>query len=85
MIEYAKELGDVLRTFDTNKFVKFIKKNKSLYSLKARAIFLKNRKNKRFLLGCMAKIVMARTDMDEQTKARAKEILAEMNWSENIF
>lgn len=85
MIKYAKELGDVLRTFDTNKFVKFIKKNKSLYNLKARAIFLIKRKDKRFLLGCMAKIVMDRTDMDEQTKARAKEILAEMNWSENIY
>ena len=33
----------------------------------------------------MAKMIMNRTDMSEETRDRAKKILADMNWSEEII
>lgn len=85
MIEYANELGDVLRTFDTDKLIKFIEENKEHYRPQMYQIFLMNKDNKQFLLGCMAKMIMNRTDMDAGTRKRAKAILKELNWDTKIF
>lgn len=85
MIKYAKELGDVLRTFNTDEYIRFINKNRELYEPYVYAIFIRNKDNKRWLLGTMAKMIMNRTDMSEETRDRAKKILADMNWSEEII
>ena len=85
MVKYAIDLGNVLRTFNTDEFIRFIKKNRERYEPNAYAIFMQNKSNKKWLLGTMAKMVMQRTDMNEETRDRAKKILADLDWSEEII
>lgn len=78
---YAIDLGNVLRTFNTDKFIRFINRNRKLYEPNVYLKFMRNKDNKRWLLEKMAKMVMSRTDMNEETRDKAKKILADLEAS----
>lgn len=78
MNEYARELGKVLRSFDTGRMRKFVQKHKDMYSKEAMSCFENN--NDSWLLGAMAKMVMNRTDMSATDRNIAMAILDAMGW-----
>lgn len=76
MSEYVKELGEVLKTFDVEKMREFINEHGEIYHhINYNLIF-----NDKWVKGCMAKMIIARTDMTEELKDEAKKVLDEMGW-----
>lgn len=82
MREYAAQLKKVLITFDTDRMRGFFKEHRDLYS--ATTLHLLEHNDDQWLLGTMAKMVIARTDISEEHKAKAREILDRMGWSYDI-
>lgn len=83
MIEYAKQLGAVLRTFDTDLMRKFIQDNRDLYGKGVADAILSN--DDYFIRGMMAKMVLGRVDMSLNDRNKAKAVLDEMGWDESIL
>ena len=81
MNEYAKELGEVLKTFDTAKLREFILEHWDMYRILTSPELIANDK---WLKGAMAKMILARTDMPEDLKEEAKKVLDEMGWDYEI-
>ena len=82
MREYATQLRKVLITFDTDRMRDFVEEHRGLYS--ATALYFFEHNDDDWLLGTMAKMVIARTDTSEEHKARAREILDGMGWDYEI-
>lgn len=82
MMEYAAQLRKVLITFDTDRMRDFVEEHRDLYS--ATALYFLEHNDDDWLLGTMAKMVIVRTDIDEENKARAREILDGMGWGYDI-
>lgn len=82
MNEYARKLGEVLKTFNPQRMRKFINANRKLYYKTALGFF--DNYDDQWLLGTMAKMIMNRNDMSEEYKSRAREILDEMGWDYEI-
>lgn len=82
MREYAAQLKKVLITFDTDRMRGFVRKHRDLYS--ETALHFLEHNGDDWLLGTMAKMVIARTDISEEHKAKAREILDRMGWSYDI-
>lgn len=78
--QYAKELGNVLRTFNPEKMRKFSEKRDP--GLLERYPSLAN---DRYMRGCMAKMILTRTDMNYKTKAKARKILDDLGWDYRIY
>ena len=83
MNEYAKSLGDVLRTFDTDRMRAFIHTHAGVYPPEYVKSF--ETKDDEFVSGMMAKMVMNRVDMSDEDRQKAKEILKKMGWDEKIW
>lgn len=83
MIEYARQLGSVLRTFDTDLMRKFIQDNRDLYGKGVAEAILSN--DDSFIKGMMAKMIMNRNDMSLNDRNKAKAVLNEMGWDESIL
>lgn len=81
MIQYAVDLGNALRTFEPEKLREHIRKYKSILPEADELLKMDDR----FTLGMIAKMVMNRTDMTNEDRKRAKAILDEMGWSEEII
>lgn len=84
MNEYAKELGEVLQTFDIKLFRQFILDHIELYSTNVGNSLLLMCDD-RFAKGMMAKMILARTDMPIRLKQQAKQILNDMEWDYGIY
>lgn len=82
MDQYVKDLGKVLRSFDTGRMRGFIQKHKDMYSKEA--VFCFENNDDQWLLGVMAKMVMNRTDMSATDRNIAMAILDAMGWDYEI-
>lgn len=82
MSEYAKELGKVLKSFDPKRMRKFFKKHRQLYN----PMFAKfmDDYDDQWVLGVMAKMVLARTDMSDKDRKKAMAILDQKGWDYEI-
>ena len=80
---YEYEFGKVLRTFDVERFKRFIEKNKTLYD-PYMYLMAKDKPNWWFE-GVMAKSILNRHDMGIKEQMRAKAILDALGWDYNIF
>ena len=76
MNNYAKELGEVLRTFDVEKFREFVDK-RSIFITEPDISFYKN---DGYMKGMMAKMIIARTDMPKELKEEAMMVLDVLGW-----
>ncbi len=83
MIEYSRELGDVLRTFDVSKFRQFVLDHLDLYL--PSLVTIDRLTDDKFVKGCMAKMILARTDMPVELMCKAKKVLDEMRWDYEIY
>ena len=81
MNEYATELGEVLKTFNVTKMRLFILDHIDMY----RKVDFINLTDDRFVKGMMAKMILARTDMPEDLKAKARNVLDRMGWDYEII
>ncbi|MBR0456509.1 MAG: hypothetical protein IJJ01_07540 [Firmicutes bacterium] len=82
MNEYAKELGEVLKTFDVQKLRHFILEHWDMYRhLTAPELI----NDDSWLKGCMAKMILARIDMPDDLREKAKEVLDELGWDYEIY
>lgn len=82
MNEYATELGEVLKTFNVTKMRLFILDHWDEYRLLTAPDLIID---DGWLEGCMAKMILARTDMPDELKERAKHVLDLMGWDYEIF
>ena len=80
MNEYATELGEVLKTFNVTKMRLFILDHIEMY----RKFDLNLLTDDRFVKGMMAKMILARTDMPEDLKSKARNVLDRMGWDYEI-
>lgn len=80
MTEYAKELGEVLKTFNAEKFRQFVKEKDPMRYYSNLNILEVDQ----YALGTMAKMILARTDMPEDLIEKSKAILDELEWTYGI-
>ena len=77
---YEKELGKAVEDFDLDNFKRFLLKHATCEQI-ARGLF---GHSDEWYRGLMAKIILARTDMSDYAKKKAKEHLDKLGWSYNI-
>lgn len=82
--KYVRELGKVLRTFDPSEYRRFLERWSGTM-LDPSIVRIFQKKEDWFVLGCMAKMVMERTDMLEESRAKARAILDELGWDYHVF
>ena len=80
---YSKALGAVLRTFDPNEMRQFANKNRGIYAKGVADAIISM--DDTFIRGMMAKLIMNRDDMSLNDRNKAKAILNELGWDENIL
>lgn len=78
---YAKELGNALKDFDLHKFKMFLVRHVT-YDRLERGLYSHTDD---WYEGLMAKLVLTRTDMPEDTRKRAKEVLDRLGWRYSIY
>lgn len=76
MNDYAKELGEVLRTFDVEKLREFIEKYSNIITKPHRSFY----ENDGYMKGMMAKMIIARMDMPDELKEEAMTVLDVLGW-----
>ena len=81
MSDYAKELGDSIRDFNVHKFKMFLARHLTYESLE-RGLY---NHTDDWYEGLMAKMVLARIDMPDDTRKKAKEVLDKLGWSYSVY
>lgn len=81
MSDYTKELGDSIKDFDVHKFKMFLARQLTYENLE-RGLYSHTDE---WYEGLMAKMILARTDMPDDTRKRAKEALDKLGWDYSIY